>query len=62
MTVNIFIPDSRKAIIRSSLTFLRKRLKLDEKNNHILQIRNGGFLKCLEQRRTVICKVTKNYR
>lgn len=48
MTVNIFIPDSRKVIIRSSLTFLRKRLKLDEKNNHILQIRNGGFLKCLE--------------
>ena len=50
MTVNIFIPDNRncKAIIRSSLTFPGKRLKLDEKNNHILQIRNGGFLKCLE--------------
>ena len=48
MTVNIFIPDSRKAIIRSSLTFPGKRLKLDEKNNYILQIRNGGFLKCLE--------------
>ena len=48
MTVNIFIPDSRKAIIRSSLTFLKKSLKLYEKNNQIFHIKNGGFLKCLE--------------